>query len=75
MPQSESYGLAIMDADAAIEIDPAYVKGKRALNFSGRVDSLMFPNAAAYYRRGSAQLALGKYKIGLKDFKKVAFPV
>jgi serine/threonine-protein phosphatase 5 len=49
--KSESYGLAIMDADSAIKLDASYVK--------------------ASYRRGSAQLALGKYKEAQKDFKRV----
>lgn len=47
----ESYGLAIADADEAINLDPKYVK--------------------AYYRRGSANFALGKAKLALKDFKTV----
>ena len=47
----ESFGLAIMDANEAIKLDPKYVK--------------------AYYRRGSANFALGKIKQALKDFKAV----
>ena len=47
----EQYGLAIVDADSSIKMDPEYVK--------------------AYYRRGSAQFALGKNKQAKKDFKKV----
>lgn len=49
--KNESYGLAIDDASAAIELDASYVK--------------------AYYRRGSAQLALGHHKKAVKDFKLV----
>jgi serine/threonine-protein phosphatase 5 len=49
--KSESYGLAIDDASAAIELEPSYVK--------------------AYYRRGSAQLALGHHKKAVKDFRLV----
>ena len=47
----ENYGLAIQDATAAIESDPAYPKG--------------------YYRRGSAEFALGKAKSARKDFRQV----
>jgi serine/threonine-protein phosphatase 5 len=49
--KNESYGVAIDDASAAIELDASYVK--------------------AYYRRGSAQLALGHHKKAVKDFKLV----
>lgn len=49
--KSESYGLAIDDASAAIALDSTYVK--------------------AYYRRGSAQLALGHHKKAVKDFRLV----
>jgi serine/threonine-protein phosphatase 5 len=47
----EQYGVAILDAALAIEMDPAYIK--------------------AYYRRGSANFALGKNKEAMKDFKHV----
>ena len=47
----ENYGLAMADADAALEADPTYAK--------------------AYYRRGSAQFALGHLKDAKKDFRKV----
>lgn len=47
----ESYGLAILDANEAVSLDPMYVK--------------------AYYRRGSANFALGKLKEARKDFKAV----
>ena len=47
----ESYGLAISDANEAINLDPKYIK--------------------AYYRRGSANLALGKLKAAMKDFQAV----
>ncbi|TMW68806.1 hypothetical protein Poli38472_006274 [Pythium oligandrum] len=50
--KSESYGLAIDDASAAIKLDPSYIK--------------------AYYRRGSANLALGHHKKAVKDFRLVA---
>ena len=49
--KAESYGLAISDAEAAIRLDPTYIK--------------------AYYRRGSANFALGKYRLALRDFKAV----
>ena len=49
--KQESYGLAIADANAAIALEPSYIK--------------------AYYRRGSANFALGKAKVALKDFKAV----
>lgn len=49
--KQESYGLAAADAEAAIGLDPGYVK--------------------AYYRRASANFALGKYKEALKDFRHV----
>lgn len=49
--KQESYGLAIADANKAIELDPRYVK--------------------AYYRRGSANFALGKHKLARTDFKAV----
>ncbi|POM79022.1 Serine/threonine-protein phosphatase 5 [Phytophthora palmivora] len=49
--KSESYGLAIDDASAAIDLEPSYIK--------------------AYYRRGSAQLALGHHKKAVKDFRLV----
>ncbi|KAF1795261.1 Metallo-dependent phosphatase-like [Phytophthora cactorum] len=49
--KSESYGLAIEDASAAIELEPSYIK--------------------AYYRRGSAELALGHHKKAIKDFRLV----
>ena len=51
MIKMESYGLAILDANEAISLDPAYVKG--------------------YYRRGSANFALGKFKEARKDFRAV----
>lgn len=47
----ENYGLAMADADAALETDPNYAK--------------------AYYRRGSAQFALGHLKDAKKNFRKV----
>jgi len=47
----EAYGSAIVDADAAIALDPRFIK--------------------AYYRRGAAHLALGKYKDARKDFLQV----
>ena len=47
----ENYGLAMADADAALESDPNYAK--------------------AYYRRGSAQFALGHLKDAKKNFRKV----
>jgi len=47
----ENYGLAILDASAAVEADPSYPK--------------------AYYRRGTANFALNKYKSARKDFKMV----
>ncbi len=49
--KTEAYGLASQDANAAIAIDPNYVK--------------------AYYRLGSAHLALNKYKLAMTVFKKV----
>ncbi|DBA02948.1 TPA: hypothetical protein N0F65_005975 [Lagenidium giganteum] len=49
--KTESYGLAIEDASAAIELDASYIK--------------------AYYRRGSAELALGHHKKAVKDFRLV----
>ncbi|CAI5741394.1 unnamed protein product [Hyaloperonospora brassicae] len=49
--KSESYGLAIDDASAAIALDEGYVK--------------------AYYRRGSAELALGHHKKAVRDFRRV----
>ncbi|CAM9197577.1 unnamed protein product [Chrysoparadoxa australica] len=48
----ENYGLAILDAEEALTLDPDYLK--------------------AFYRRASANMALGKYKLALKDFKQVA---
>ncbi|CBJ28105.1 conserved unknown protein [Ectocarpus siliculosus] len=47
----EQFGLAILDADMALELDSTYVK--------------------AYYRRGSANMALAKFKLAVKDFRKV----
>mmetsp|Transcript_1260 Transcript_1260/g.1215 ORF Transcript_1260/g.1215 Transcript_1260/m.1215 type:complete len:357 (+) Transcript_1260:18-1088(+) len=47
----ENYGIAVVDAKAALDIDPKFVK--------------------AYYRRGSALFALGKYKESVRDFLKV----
>lgn len=47
----ENYGLAILDATAAIKADPSYPKG--------------------FYRRGTAQFALGKAKAARKDFRSV----
>ncbi|GAB5033816.1 serine threonine-protein phosphatase 5 [Nannochloropsis oceanica] len=47
----ENYGMAIQDAEAAIDLDPSYLK--------------------AFYRRGSANYALGKNKEALRDFKHV----
>lgn len=49
--KTEAYGLAAQDANAAIALDPNYVK--------------------AYYRLGSAHLALSKYKLALSVFKRV----
>jgi serine/threonine-protein phosphatase 5 len=49
--KQESYGSAIADADAALLLDPSYVK--------------------ALYRRGTALLALSKYKLARADFKQV----
>lgn len=45
MIKVESYGLAIIDANEAIKLDPSYIK--------------------SYYRRGSANFALGKYKVSV----------
>jgi serine/threonine-protein phosphatase 5 len=47
----ESYGSAIEDAEAALRLDPTFVK--------------------AYYRRGSAQMALSRLKLAKKDFAAV----
>jgi serine/threonine-protein phosphatase 5 len=49
--KQELYGAALLDANEAIALDPAYVK--------------------AYYRRAVAQMALGKLKEALADFKSV----
>lgn len=51
MIKLESYGTAILDANAAIALDPTYIK--------------------SYYRRGSANFALGKVKEARKDFRTV----
>lgn len=59
----EQYGAALEDATKSIEIDKNYAK----VNFF-----LFYWNIKkGYYRKGSANLALGKYKEALKDFKKV----
>lgn len=42
----ENYGMAIQDAEAAIDLDPSYLK--------------------AFYRRGSANYALGKVSVSFK---------
>lgn len=47
----EHYGLALSDADKAIELDPNYAK--------------------AYFRRASSNMALGKFKLALKDYDTV----
>ena len=47
----ETYGLALTDADKALELDPKYIK--------------------AYYRKGSAFMALGKFKDALRQFAAV----
>lgn len=49
----ELYGLALNDANKAIELDPNYVK--------------------AYFRRASSNMALGKFKLALKDYDTVCF--
>lgn len=50
--KSEAFGSAIVDADAALSIDPTFTK--------------------AYYRRGSALLALGRFRLAKRDFALVA---
>lgn len=47
----ETYGLALIDSDKALELDPTYIK--------------------AYYRKGSAFMALGKFKDALRQFASV----
>lgn len=49
--KKELYGLALSDADKAIELDPNYVK--------------------AYFRRALSNMALGKFRIALKDYDTV----
>jgi len=49
--KTEMYGAAIRDADAALQIDPKFVK--------------------AYYRRAVGNMALGKFKDAVKDFRSV----
>lgn len=49
--KQELYGLALEDANAALKLNPSFVK--------------------AYFRRASANLALGKYKLALADYDRV----
>lgn len=49
----ELYGLALADANKAIQLDPSYTK--------------------AYFRRASSNMALGKFKLALKDYDTVFF--
>ncbi|CAA2977990.1 serine threonine- phosphatase 5 isoform X2 [Olea europaea subsp. europaea] len=55
----EEYGCAILDATKAVEIDPKYSKASLSVSKFG------------YYRRGAAYLAMGKFKMALKDFQQV----
>ncbi|XP_031565648.1 serine/threonine-protein phosphatase 5-like [Actinia tenebrosa] len=49
--KTEYYGLALADANKAIQLDKKYIKG--------------------YYRRATANMALGKFKLSLKDYEMV----
>ncbi|XP_048577140.1 serine/threonine-protein phosphatase 5 [Nematostella vectensis] len=49
--KTEYYGLALADANKAIQLDRKYIKG--------------------YYRRATANMALGKFKLSLKDYEMV----
>lgn len=49
--KKELYGLALADANKALELDANYVK--------------------AYFRRASSNMALGKFKLALKDYDMV----
>ena len=51
----EQYGVALTDADKALENNPKFFK--------------------AYYRKGSAYLALGRLKEALKNLRSVSFLV
>lgn len=49
--KKELFGLALLDADKALQLKPSFTK--------------------AHFRRASAHLALGKYKLALGDYDKV----
>ena len=62
--KKELYGLALADANKAIELDPTYVK---VLNFF----LFYFFILKAYYRRASANMALSKFSLALADYDRV----
>jgi len=82
---SGKYGKAIQEYDEAIKLNPysaiyfsnrafSYQKLEQfgaALTDASKAIELDKTYAKAYYRRGSALVALGKYKDGYKDFKQV----
>ena len=70
------------DAEEAIAIDPSYLKARQLPRVKSRRGVMIFeiPTRGglasllifqAYYRRGSANYALGKYKIAQRDFREV----
>jgi tetratricopeptide (TPR) repeat protein len=61
MLKLESYGSAISDANDAIALDPTYVKAYY------RSSALFLPRPHSTSRRGSANFALGKLKVGLSS--------
>ena len=66
----ESYGFALSDANKALELDKTYVKVNTSPSERERVCVFVF-FFQGYYRRASANMALGKFKLALRDFETV----
>jgi serine/threonine-protein phosphatase 5 len=66
--KQENYGLAIIDANEAIRYVVCY-RAEQSFTTSFRIYRRDPNYLKAYYRRASANFALSKYKVALKDFK------
>lgn len=68
--KTECYGYALSDASKALELDNKYIKVSESV-INPLLAILLTLCVQGYYRRASANMAVGKFKQALKDFEAV----